>query len=216
MSYHIQRGTFPLKIWPKLGLTRDEFFEIACAGREWGDLFSMPLLAFRMSKCANGVSELHGQVARKMWNHLWPEKKEEDVPIGHITNGVHTGTWLARRMKALFNQYLPEGWMDRLEEPAVWQAASNIPDEELWEVRRHLKRVLASYLRERARKQWAGDGVHPVQVVAAGVLMDPYALTIGFARRFATYKRAGLILNDLDRLLSLMNQPVHLSSVITN
>ncbi len=195
------------KLWPKLGLTRDEFFDLASAGRDWGEVFSMPILAFRMSNRANGVSELHGHVARKMWNHLWPELKEEDVPIGHITNGVHTGTWLARRMKTLFNQYLPSDWMERLDDDAVWQAVSNIPDGELWDVRRHLKRALASYLRDRARNQWVGDGVHPVQVVAAGALMDPYALTIGFARRFATYKRAGLILNDMDRLLNMINQP---------
>ncbi len=195
------------RIWPELGLKRDEFFDIANTKKDWGELFSMPILAFRMSEHANGVSELHEQVARKMWNYLWPDKKESEVPIGHITNGVHTGTWLARRLKVLYDQYLPEGWMDKLDDESIWQSVSDIPDEELWEVRRHLKRLLAAFLRERARKQWIGDGVHPVQIVAAGALMDPYALTIGFARRFATYKRAGLILEDLDRLLGLINQP---------
>jgi len=195
------------KICPMLGLSSEEFFGLARVERGWGEVFSMPVLAFRMSSRANGVSELHGQVARKMWNFLWPEKKEDEVPIGYITNGVHTGTWLARRIVRLFNQYLPEGWMERLDDESIWQAVDDIPDAELWDARRHSKRVLAGYLRNRARKQWMYKGVAPVQVVAAGVLMNPYALTIGFARRFATYKRAGLVLEDMDRLLSLINQP---------
>ena len=195
------------KIWPTLGLTQEEFLKFASVERDWGELFSMPILAFKMSGSANGVSELHGHVAREMWSFLWPDKKEEEVPIGYITNGVHTGTWLARRLKTLYDEYLPKSWMDSLEDSTVWQAVSDIPDEKLWDVRRHLKRQLAAYLRERARKQWAGEGVHSVQVLASGALMDPYALTIGFARRFATYKRAGLILSDLDRLIELINRP---------
>ena len=194
-------------LWPELGLERDEFLDIARRQLSWGETFSMPVLALRMSERCNGVSELHGQVARKMWHFLWPEKKVKDVPITHITNGIHTGTWLARRLRVLFDQYLQPDWLEQIDDPAVWEAVIDIPDEELWEVRRHLKRKLVAYMRERARQQWMQDGIHPVQVVAAGTLLDPYKLTIGFARRFATYKRADLILQDFDRLLNMINQP---------
>ncbi|MBC8504291.1 MAG: alpha-glucan family phosphorylase [Anaerolineales bacterium] len=194
-------------LWPELGLDRDQFVDIARRKMSWGETFSMPLLAFRFSERRNGVSELHGQVARKMWNFLWPDKREEDVPISYVTNGIHTGTWLARRLDHLFRRYLGRDWMDHLDEPDLWDDVENIPDEELWVVRRHLKRKLVFYMRDRAREQWLRDGVHPVQVIASGVLLDPYALTIGFARRFATYKRASLILQDLDRLLDLVNRP---------
>ncbi|MDH5505624.1 MAG: alpha-glucan family phosphorylase [Anaerolineae bacterium] len=194
-------------LWPELGLDREQFIDLAHRQLAWGETFSMPVLALRLSEQCNGVSELHGQVARRMWNFLWPERKEGDVPIMHITNGVHTSTWLARRMRNLYNQYMGADWLMNLDDPEAWEAVLEIPDEELWEVRRHLKRKLVAYMRERARQQWVHDGVHPVQVVASGTLLDPYALTIGFARRFATYKRANLILSDLDRLLKLVNKP---------
>jgi starch phosphorylase len=167
----------------------------------------MPVLAIRMSRYLNGVSELHGQVARDMWHHLWPDLRVDDVPITYITNGVHSGSWLARRLRNLLDHYMGDNWMDALDENQVWDAVKKIPDAELWAVRRHLKRKLVYYMRERARDQWLNGGIHPVQVVASGVLLDPYALTIGFARRFATYKRANLILRDLDRLLDIINRP---------
>jgi starch phosphorylase len=120
---------------------------------------------------------------------------------------VHTGTWLARRMRLLYERYLGSDWLDHIDDPALWQQVENIPDSELWTVRRHLKRKLTAYMADRARQQWLTGTVHPVQVLASGVLLDPYALTIGFARRFATYKRASLILSDVERLFKLINQP---------
>ncbi|HLB65623.1 MAG TPA: alpha-glucan family phosphorylase [Anaerolineales bacterium] len=193
--------------WPQLGLARDAFIDLARERHPWGENFSMPVLAIRASGQVNGVSELHGKTARAMWAHLWPGRTGDQIPIGHITNGVHTDTWLARRLKLLFDRYLGPDWRDHLEELAVWERIDNIPDEELWSIRRHLKRKLVHYMRERARLQWLEGDVHPVQVVASGSLLDPYALTIGFARRFATYKRANLILRDPDRLLDLLNRP---------
>ena len=191
----------------QLGLSRDEFFDLARHTVDWGETFSMPVLAMRVSNLRNGVSELHGEVARKMWGYLWPGVKTDDVPISHITNGIHTGTWLARRLRNLYNTYLGPDWLDHIDDPEIWTSVANIPDEELWAVRRHLKRKLVFYMRERARAQWVRDQVHPVQVIASGALLNPYALTIGFARRFATYKRADLILSDFDRLLRIINQP---------
>jgi glycogen phosphorylase len=193
--------------WPQLGLERDQFIDLARHRQSWGETYSMPILAIHFSKKRNAVSELHGKVSRDMWRFLWPERKVEDIPITHVTNGVHTGTWLARRLRMLFDRYYGSDWMERLDEPRTWQAIENIPDAELWAIRRHLKRKLVSYMRDRARLQWRNDGVHPVQVIASGVLLDPYALTIGFARRFATYKRANLILRDLPRLLNIVNRP---------
>lgn len=194
--------------WDKLGMTREDFINSAKVEQSWGgEAFSMPVLAMRLSDYRNGVSELHGEVARKMWAHLWPEKEVEDVPITHITNGVHTGTWLARRMGILYTRYLGSDWMERVDDPALWQRIENIPDEELWRVRRHLKRKLVAYMVSRARDQWLTTQVPPVQTVASGVLLDPYALTIGFARRFATYKRANLIFRDYERLVRIVTNP---------
>jgi starch phosphorylase len=195
---------FPM-LWPELNLTRDQFVEIGKHVQQWGDAYSMPVLALHLSQGANAVSELHGEVSRKMWAFLWPGKKEEDVPITHITNGVHTGTWLARRMRLLYERYLGADWLDHLDDPDLWSQIDAIPDRDLWIVRRYLKRKLFAFANERVRQQWLQGNIHPVQVVAGGVLLDPYCLTIGFARRFATYKRGYLILRDYERLLRLIN-----------
>jgi glycogen phosphorylase len=194
--------------WTELGLTREQFIELAHNQQAWGETFSMPILAMRFSQFVNGVSELHGQVSRKMWHKsLWADKAIDEVPITHVTNGIHTGTWLARRMRVLFDRYLGPDWVESADDPLMWDYIESIPDRELWVVRRHLKRKMAYYIRERARKSWIKGGFHPIQVIAEGALLDPYALTIGFARRFAPYKRADLILSDLDRLLKLLNVP---------
>ena len=142
-----------------------------------------------------------------MWQYLWPDRKVDDVPITYVTNGVHTGTWLARRLVHLFNKYFEPDWRKHEDDPRIWEAVDLIPDEELWEVRRHLKRKLILYIVDRTRKQWLRGQIHPIQVIASGALLDPYALTIGFARRFATYKRADLVLRNLDRLLDIINRP---------
>ncbi len=194
--------------WPQIKLEREQFIDLARNRQPWGgESFSMPILALRHAAHSNGVSELHGQVSRKMWNFLWPDLPAEEVPITHVTNGVHTGTWLARRLRNLYERYLGRDWMERLDDPEVWGRIEEIPDADLWAVRRHLKRKLVHYMRERAREQWMYTGSHPIQIIGAGVLLDPYILTIGFARRFATYKRANLILHDIDRLLSIINKP---------
>ncbi len=192
-------------VFPELNMTRDQFMDIARNQQSWGETFSMPVLALRLSQYANGVSELHGRVAREMWRGLWQNRRAEDVPITHVTNGVHTGSWLARRMRLLYSRYLGSDWMDNIDDPEMWSMIKNVPDAEMWAVRRHLKNKLVSYAIERARRLWVTGGFHPVQVVASGVLLEPYSLTIGFARRFATYKRGNLIMRDLDRLLRIVN-----------
>ena len=193
--------------WSELGLTREEFMQVASHHQPHGETFSMPILALKLSNGSNGVSELHGQVSREMWKSLWPDRAAKDVPIQHVTNGVHTANWMARRLINLFEKRLGADWYDHLDESELWNKLNQVPDPELWDVRLHLKRKLAFYMRERVRDRWADGGFHPVQVVASGVLINPYALTIGFARRFATYKRANLILSDIERLLEIINRP---------
>jgi starch phosphorylase len=194
--------------WPELGLNRDQFMQLASSRQPWGETFSMPILALRSSDGRNAVSELHGRVARRMWKFLWPEiQNADDVPITYVTNGVHTVTWLARRMRVLLNTHLGADWFDHLDEPETWAKVDAIPDNELWDVRLHLKRKLVFYALERTRQRWMQGGYHPVQAIASGIMLDPYVLTIGFARRFATYKRADLVFQDLERLLEIINRP---------
>ncbi len=193
--------------WGKLGLEREKFLNLARQDQPWGQAFSMGVLAFRVSGQSNAVSELHRDVSRKMWRFLWPDEAEEDIPIHTVTNGIHTLTWLGNRLKRLYDEFLGPAWVDCIDDPATWDKVVDIPDEALWAVRKHLKRQLASFIRERARQRWMRGGYHPVQVVAEGVLLDPHALTIGFARRFATYKRATLLLRDVERLKAMVNAP---------
>jgi starch phosphorylase len=195
------------KVWMEMNISRDQFIDLGRDNQPWGEAFSMPVLALHLSKGANAVSKLHGEVACKMWQFLYPGKKEKDVPIISITNGVHVGTWLARRMRVLYEKYLGPEWWHTLDDPEMWELIERIPANEFWAVRRHLRRKLMLFANERARKQWLTTSVHPVQIVASGVLMDPYTLTIGFARRFATYKRGNLLLHDYDRLLKIINNP---------
>lgn len=193
--------------WPGMGLTREGLMDLARLQQSWGQAFGMSVLAIRMSRHSNGVSELHGQVSRRMWQSLFPDTPAERVPIGAITNGVHTGTWLARRMRLLYDRYLGPDWLEHLDDPETWQALLAAPDEEIRQARLHLKRKLMAHVRDRARGQWVALGRHPVQIVAAGTLLDPYRLTIGFARRFSTYKRGSLVMRDIDRLLRIVNNP---------
>lgn len=196
------------QFWPQLNLEREPFLDLARHPQAWGgETFSMPILALRLSEKRNAVSEMHGRVSRRMWNFVFKDCSEDEVPITHITNGVHTGTWLARRLRMLYDHHLGSNWIDRVDEQGLWNKIEDIPDAALWQVRLHLKRKLVGYMRERARGQWIVGGTHPVQTIASGVLLDPYALTIGFARRFATYKRANLLLRDIPRLFDIINRP---------
>ncbi|HEY9077850.1 MAG TPA: alpha-glucan family phosphorylase [Anaerolineaceae bacterium] len=195
------------QVWSELSMTREQFLDLGRQQTTWGESFSMANLAFKLSDHANGVSELHGQVSRHLFAPLWSGRREEDVPISHITNGVHTATWIARRMRILLERYLGKDWIQHVDDLGMWSQIDNIPDEEIWAIRQHLKRKLVNFAKERARQRWLTATVHPVQVIAEGVLLDPYALTIGFARRFATYKRGYLVLRDYDRLLRIVNKP---------
>ena len=184
--------------WPQMGLDRDGFMALGYHETPWGARFSMTVLALTLSARRNGVSELHGHVSRRMWHFLWPDRPVDEVPITHITNGVHTTTWVAPAMAGLFNAYLGPEWRERVDDPAVWQRVIEIPDEALWDVRQQLKRRTIEYLQGR---------MQATQGAAAGHRLDPDAMLIGFARRFATYKRATLFFHDLERAQRILNDP---------
>lgn len=190
--------------WEQLGLTREAFLRLGEHHDSHGNGFNMTALAIRMSAHLNGVSREHGRVSRKMWQALWPGVPEDLVPIRSVTNGIHPPTWIAPEMNQLYGKYLGPDWANRSDDLAVWQRVMDIPDRELWKVRQTQKRKLMSFIRERARAGWVQGHLEASQVLARGTLLDPEALTIGFARRFATYKRATLLFHDLERLKHLL------------
>ena len=196
-----------------LGLSPDEVRGLGKADpTQAGGEFSMPVLAIRMADRYNGVSALHGREARAMWRVLWPALAEHEVPIGAITNGVHLGTWVARDIGAVFERVFGPDWEERGDDPALWARIAGVPDAEIWSLRQRARARLVRELPERVRALTERKGL----VFDAGKLpapLDPAALTIGFARRFATYKRATLLLRDperLSRILSREGRPVQL------
>jgi starch phosphorylase len=193
--------------WEDLGISRDEFFRVARQDQSWGPTFSMSVLGLKLAGQYNGVSKLHGEVSRKMWHFLWPDRPVDQVPIRSITNGVHTPSWLAPELRDLFDEYLPQNWMGTLGDPGIWQGVLSIPDQVLWDVRKQLRHRLVDFVRERARVYLARLGAEHWQLENASAMFDPAALTIGFARRFATYKRATLIFTQVERLKHILNQP---------
>ncbi len=202
--FHLMEKYFS-SYWPSLGLEHDAFFQLGIHPDESQAGFNMTAFALRMSGYCNAVSKRHGEVARRMWQSLWPGLTEGDVPIGHVTNGVHIPTWVEPKMELLFNKYLNSGWLEDHDEPYLWELVEEIPDDELWKTHYWLKIKLIDAMRDRARQRWANDRVSPSLSLAGGTLLDPSVLTIGFARRFATYKRADLIFHDMERLKRLLN-----------
>jgi len=190
--------------WIQLGLQRHEFISL---GQKPGDPynFNMTVLALNMSGRRNGVSELHGAVSRNIFNSVWPDFPEDEVPISHITNGIHTMTWLAPSFKYLFDKHLPSDWKNRMYEEAVWNGVDAIPDEDLWKTHNVLKTKMIRFIRDKLKKQYLSNGVSLHEVNDLDNQLDPAALTIGFARRFATYKRANLIFRDLARIEKILN-----------
>jgi starch phosphorylase len=153
----------------------------------------------------NAVSELHGHVTREMWKSMWPDRPVDGVPVQAITNGVHVPTWVAAPMRELLSAHLGADWVRRLDDPALWERFDAIDDADLWRVRLFLRDALFTWIRERARQRWTVERVAPPRVVTHGVMLDPHALTIGYARRFAAYKRPELIFRDVERLARILN-----------
>jgi starch phosphorylase len=197
--------TYFWRYWPQLGLSYDAFMDLARTDQHWGKTFSMTALALNLSDRCNGVSKLHSHVARGMWQWLYPGKDRDDVPIASISNGIHTASWLAPEIRQTYDSYLGSDWSSHLDDPDRWEKIREVPDEVIWSVRRRLKHHLIGFVRERVRQRAHRLGITPT----VWPVLDEDALTIGFARRFASYKRATLIFRDLERLKSLLNTPGH-------
>jgi len=191
--------------WGTLGVNRDRFLALGAYDNGSGPQFNMTALAIRSSGSTNAVSQLHGAVTRAMFAPMWPDLPEAERPVSAVTNGVHVPTWIAGEMDELFKKYLGSEWLDRHDDPALWEGVRAIPDEELWRARQSLRRYLFAFIRDRARQRWMVEHVGIPRVVAAGTLLDPDALTVGFARRFTGYKRPELVFHDPDRLASILS-----------
>jgi len=193
--------------WGDLGGYRERFLALGHHDNGSGPMFNMTALALRTSGAINGVSQLHGEVTKDMWQPIWPDTPRDRLPINFITNGVHVPTWMSSEMGSLFERHLGADWLERHDDPAVAQQVLAIPDEEVWAARQALRSFLFGFIRERARTRWTKAEVNAIQVVAAGTLLDQNTLTIGFARRFTGYKRPELIFTDAERLARILTAP---------
>jgi starch phosphorylase len=191
--------------YPLLGLSKEQFLDL---GRiRPGDVheaFGMTVLALRTAWHCNGVSALHGEVSRKMWKDIWPDVPLPEIPIGSITNGVHTQTWLSNEFSQLYARYLGANWSDKPTNYAMWDRVDRIPDVELWRSHERRREHLIQFVRGRVRKQFVRRGMTAADISRVDEILDTEALTIGFARRFATYKRATLLMRNPDRLIRLL------------
>jgi starch phosphorylase len=193
--------------FPSLKLDEEGFLALGredVGNRKQG--FSMAVLAIRLADQLNGVSMLHGDVSRKMWHNLWPQVPPDEVPIKHVTNGIHTRSWLSPDMQFLLDRYLSPNWMEDPTDQSVWEGVMQIPDEELWRAHERCRERLVAWTRQTLKTQLAKRGASYDEVAQAEEVLDPEALTIGFARRFATYKRGALLLRDTDRLRRLLEE----------
>lgn len=194
-----------------LGIDRQTFMRLGTHPFDPSAGFNMTVFAMRGSQFHNAVSRRHGEVAREMWKSLWPDTPPDDIPIDYVTNGVHVPTWLDPRMESLLNRYLISvfpHWQQEHDNPAIWELVEEIPDRELWDTHVWLKAKLLNRIRERKAKKWSKLQEEPVNLVAEGLLLNPSVLTIGFARRFSTYKRADLLFYDQERLKRIVNDPL--------
>ena len=176
--------------------------------------FCMTVLALRLAAFSNGVSKLHGAVSRKMWSDIWPGVPEMEVPVGHITNGVHFRSWVSFEMNQLYDRYLGPKWREEPADASLWQRIGSVPASELWRTHERRRERLVTHARQRLRAQLIARGATKSDVDAADEVLSPDALTIGFGRRFATYKRAALLLREPERLARILNDPARPVQII--
>ena len=192
----------------QLGISIDEFLGLGRLNpQKHGENFSMPVVAIQYSAYLNGVSKLHSEVARKMWENLWHQVPVEHIPIKAVTNGVHLPTWLSFEMNELLRRYLGDRWQEKQDSKDLWEKIHKIPDPELWRVHSVRRRYLVYFIRERLKKQLIEKGASGPAIDESSEALNPEALTIGFARRFAAYKRGDLIFKDIQRLMEILNNP---------
>jgi starch phosphorylase len=201
----IERSIGP--VWNEVNLTKDQFMELGRHPESDGDRFHMTVAAIRLSGRVNGVSARHGAVTRAMWQCLWPDLDADAVPMGHVTNGVHLATWMAQPVMELLDEQLGEDWGWRPDSAGLWERIDAVDDGRLWAAHRELKDRLMGFIDDEARRRWREQWPDAAHLVGAGTLLSPDALTLGFARRFATYKRADLLFRDPERLKRLVTDP---------
>ncbi len=203
------------RYYHELGLSRDDFLALGRQNpKNHQETFCMAVLALRLAGHYNGVSKLHGQVSRKMWKNIWADLPEEHLPLTSITNGVHTRTWLSNEMSSLLIRYLGTRWLDDPTDYDIWKKIHVVPDAELWRTHERCRERLVTFARKRIKEHLHHVGATAKEIVVADESLDPEILTIGFARRFATYKRGTLLLRDLDRLDRILNHPTHPVQII--
>ena len=191
--------------WDKLGITKEQFLKLGMPGNELVHGFNMGILALKIAGKKNGVSKLHGEVSRELFADVWPNIAEDESPITHVTNGIHTCTWLAPNLKELFNEYLPPYWQDNIQVDSTWDKIDNIPDQKLWCAHVERKEKLIRLIKQNVANRYVNSGIGYDQISEVLNKLNPNALTIGFARRFATYKRATLLFKDIARLTQILN-----------
>ena len=200
--------------WPKLGLNREEFLKLGMKPTEkLENGFNMGILALRNAGKKNGVSKLHGAVSRELFGEVWPNIAANESPIGYVTNGIHTCSWLAQNLKELYNEYLIPYWQDNMHKDEVWKQIKDIPNERLWEEHQARKEKMLKMVKQNTTERLKRAGVSYEEIKEITSKLNPNALTIGFARRFATYKRATLIFKDIERITQILNdseKPVQL------
>ena len=194
--------------WDNIGVYKEPFLALGRYDGLEQDRFSLTAFALRLSNRSNGVSRLHGEVARKMWRVIWPQLSEEMVPIQYVTNGVHMPSWQATEVKKLCQKYLGSEWIKNVDDEGFWKFIANVPDDEFWQIHQLLKTRLIRLVQNRAQQRWVEGASNTQQVLAMGSLLDPYALTIAFTRRFTEYKRPHLILSDIERLKRILTDPL--------
>ncbi len=197
---------FP-SMWQALRLSRDQFFDLGRENMGNYELFSMAVLAINESSAANGVAKLHGEVSRNMWQWMYPRLPKDEVPVGSVTNGIHVETWTSREMGSLYDRYLDPSWRETPTNAHTWEQVERIPDAELWRTHERRRERLVAFCRTRLHQSLESRGRTQSEIEAAEEVLNPDALTIGFARRFATYKRATLLFRDRARLARILNDP---------
>ena len=200
--------------WKTLGISKEEFIELGMKPKDNNKAqFNMGILALKIAGKKNGVSKLHGEVSRELFSEVWPEISPKESPITYVTNGIHTCSWLAPNLKKLYNEYLEAYWQDKIYDDKIWEKINSIPDDKLWQTHQERKIKLLNLAKKNVTTRLKNAGMHYEEIKEITSKLNPNALTIGFARRFATYKRATLIFKDLERITQILNdeeRPVQL------